>query len=438
MLNSPRRHLEAVIRNKEGQQLARCLLRRGRYVIGQDRRNEITVDEPSVSSKHARLTVVSDEEFLIEDLDSANGTLVNGQPAQGATPVSLESKVQLGHTTLAFQRGGLPAAVFAALPPAFLRGQRYNFGEAVVHGSTSMIFEAHDTSLGRDVAIKLMRPECQANPAHVLRFVREAQITSQLQHPGILPIYELNLDGQSRLFYTTRFVEGESLGAILDRLSLSDPETLAQHGLAPLLAIFQKACDAVGFAHSRGAIHGALRPEGISVGRFGEVVVGNWGLSRVVETDASGESVPQPIRAALASAMPPLSVYSAPEQASDEGREISARSDIYALGGILYRVLTLRAPIIVQSDAELAEKLRTGAIQPLASLARQTFPHCPGGHLPEPLCAVATKALSLAPADRFGSVPALQAEIAAWQSGLGNGSDQGIWKQVSGLLGKNL
>ena len=266
--SSSRRPLEAVFYLGE-RQVARCLIRRGRYVIGHERKNEIVVDEPSVSGMHARLSVLSDDEIYIEDLDSANGTFVNGQPASGAMRLSFDTDVRLGAVELRFERGWLPAALFEELPATFLRPQRYDLGEVIVQGSTSTIYRALDTSLQRDVALKMMLPASQREPSAVLRFVREVQITGQIPHPGILPVYELGLNEQGRLFFTTRFIEGESLAFILDRLAVGDERAIDRYSLLALLGIWQKVCDAVAFAHSRGVVHNALRPEVVEVGRWG-------------------------------------------------------------------------------------------------------------------------------------------------------------------------
>src|SRR4051794_36100908 len=152
--------LEAVVRN-EGKIIARCLLRRGRYVIGQGRKNEIMVEADSVSGKHARLTVIDEEHFLIEDLDSANGTCVNGVAVRAATPVTLDCEIALGSTTLEFQRGGLPASVFRHLPHGFLRSARYTVGSPIVQGHTRTIFETRDNVLQSDVAMKVLLPASQ-------------------------------------------------------------------------------------------------------------------------------------------------------------------------------------------------------------------------------------------------------------------------------------
>ncbi len=428
--------LEAVICH-EGRPVARCVLRRGRYIIGQDRKNEIVVDAPSVSARHAQLIVEGDGEYFIEDLDSANGTRVNGQPAHGSTPITLDSVVEFGSTTLDFQRGGLPASVFQYLPEGFLGPQRYAVGEAVVQGSTSVIHDARDLFLNRQVAMKIMLPESQAKPGYVLRFIREAHIAAQLQHPSLLPVYGLGLDEQRRLYSTTRFVEGDTLNGLLDLLTSSEDPEVHRPNLAALIGVFQKVCDAVAYAHSRGVVHCTLRPEIITVGRFGEVFVNHWGLAKLFALE--DEDAPR-VQAPEASGEPALSHYCAPEQAEGALDDIDTRTDIHALGGILYRILTLRDPISGETESELLDQALTRRDAPAALLAGQPpCPHWPGEKLPEYLAAIAMKALSLARDDRHPTVRKLQQEIATWQEGATAGSPESgkLWKGFAGLLGRH-
>ncbi len=438
MLQSPRRQLEVVVRNN-GRHLARCLIRRGRYIIGQDRKNEIVVDEESVSSRHARLTVVADDEIYIEDLDSANGTFVNGERVEGMTRINAHCDIHIGQNTLELQRGGLPAAVFEHLPEGFLRSHRYDLGEVVVQGSTSTIYEAQDTSLNRDVALKVMLPESQASAPHVLRFVREAQITSQLQHPGIPPIYELSANEQSQLFYTTRFVEGETLAGILDNIRGGDEATRDRFRLSGLISIFQRAADAVAFAHSRRVVHGSLRPENIIIGSFGEVFVTTWGLAKVlppVEVE-DGQPAPRSVRAPETNAIAPLSPYTSPEVASESYNQIDPRTDIYALGAILYRIVFLQDAITAADEQSLLSPILLGQHTPPASLSRQSLPHWPGGKFPEYLAALAMKAMSATREERQSSVPELQNQLALWQDSVATGADTSrLMKGMAGLLGK--
>jgi len=388
------------VRDPEGRSVARCLLRRGRYLIGQERKNEIVIDEASVSATHARLTVVTDEELYLEDLDSANGTLIDDQPVAGMTRIELGAQVRIGMCSLDFQRAGLPAAVFRHLPGGFLREHRYDFGDPVVEGRTSTIFNAYDTTLGRDVAIKVLHPESQAKGERVLRFIREAQIASQLQHPGILTVYELGLNEQGRLFYTTRFVEGQSLGAILDEMATGDPTAFEGRTLAGLLTAWQKCSDAIAYAHAHGIVHADLRPENITLGAFGEVVVISWSYARILKTAPDAAPLLRQVAAAPMDSISPLSVYTSPEVAAAAWDEVSASTDIYALGAILYRMVTLHRPISAPDEAALFEAILNGAIRPPPQFAAEPHPHCPGGRYPGQLLAIAMKALRRRPEDR--------------------------------------
>ncbi|MCE9611204.1 MAG: FHA domain-containing protein [Chthoniobacter sp.] len=427
--------LEAII-SCDGHTVARCVLRRGRYRIGHDRSNDITIDEQSVSAKHAVLTVEDDGEFFIEDLGSTVGTRVNDQPAFGPTAITLECQIQIGGATIEFQRAGLPASVFQFLATGFLGTQRYAVGEIIVQGSTSTIYDARDLSLGRAVAMKIMLPESQAKPGYVLRFIREAQIAAQLQHPGILPIYDLGLDEQQRLYSTTRFVEGDSLAGLLDTVAAPTADA-PRPSLAALLTVFQKVCDAVAYAHSHGVVHCTLRPEIITVGHYGEVFVNNWGLAKLLVFDDEPTSR---VQAPEASAEPALSRYTSPEQAEGALEDIDTRTDIHALGGLLFRILTLRDPITGETDSELLEQALSPRDAPATALANQPpCPHWPGEKLPEYLAAVAMKALSLNRDDRHPTVRTMQQEIAAWQEGAAaGGGDAGkLWKGFTGLLGRH-
>src|SRR5262249_2813222 len=146
--------LEAIIRHAD-QVVGRCLVRRGRYMIGQDKKNGIVVNADSVSGRHARLTGMSETEFVIEDLASAKAVSLDAEGVEGAVQFGLESVVGIGEATLEFQRGGIPAIVFLHLPEGCLRFPRYRIGEVIVQGSTSAIYSASDTALGRDVAVKV-------------------------------------------------------------------------------------------------------------------------------------------------------------------------------------------------------------------------------------------------------------------------------------------
>ncbi len=417
MLHPTHRHLEAIVRDSEGRQVARCLIRRGHYGLGQEKTNEIVIDEASVSAAHARLTVVNDEEFFIEDEGSANGTFVDGHPASSLTPVKLESRLQIGRCTLEFQRGGLPAAVYRYLPDGFLRSRRYDLGNVLTEGRSSTIYEAHDTTLNREIAIKIMRPECQVLAANVLQFIRDAQITSQLQHTGILSPYEFGLNDQRQLYYTTRLVEGESLGSVLSEIAAGDADHERKHSLTSLMAAFQKVCDIVAYAHSRGVVHGALTSDCITLGVYGEVMVVDWCGAQILENGESAYGVgPRPVLAPPSIVMPAPGAFTPPELIDADVDQISRAADVYALGAILYHILTLRPPVRTGDEEDLKLQILHSLIPSPLNLIRASLMHWHVGTIPEVLSGIALKALQLDPESRYSSVIALQEAVTAWQT----------------------
>ena len=200
--------------------------------------------------------------------------------------------------------------------------------------------------------------------------------------------------------------------------------------------MFQKICDTVACAHSRGVVHCTLRPEIITVGRFGEVFVSNWGLAKLFIRE--GEDAPR-IRVPETSAEPTLSRYCAPEQAGGELDDIDTRTDIHALGGILFRILTLRDPISGETESELLEQALSPRDTPAAALAGQPpCPHWPGRKAPRIPRRSRHESAQPLPRRPPRHVRKLQQEIAVWQEGAAGGADTGkLWKGFTGLLGRH-
>ena len=179
----------------------------------------------------------------------------------------------------------------AGLAP--LVAERYLLGDPIGRGGMGTVLEARDRSLHRRVAVKVMLDSDQPSGDRLRRFVAEARITGQLEHPGVVPVYELGRDASGRPFYAMKRVRGTTLSALLERIQDGHPATLASYPLSALLTVFTKVCDAVAFAHSRGVVHRDLKPENIMVGDFGGVLVLDWGLAKVVRSAApNGSSGP--------------------------------------------------------------------------------------------------------------------------------------------------
>ena len=451
--------LTEIILRLDGAELARVTLPPGEYVIGRSREADIRADTPQLSRKHALLTINYDH-LLLEDLGSSNGTVVGEVPISEATRLFPNQPVRLGDVTLEVRRERAPdsaevslapmqAAVRRALPSEVLSDKRYAINGMVARGGMGAILEAKQNAIARKVAMKVMLDS--SDPADALRFIDEAKITGQLEHPNIVPIYELGVDAQDQLFYAMKFVRGITLKKVLELLTQNVEGTVKKYPLAALLTIFQKACDAIAFAHSKGVIHRDLKPENLMLGDFGEVLVMDWGLAKALGKSAaptdrrrSFVAAPRDTEAGFASTLAGTVMgtphYMSPEQAAGEIDSLDARTDIYALGAILFEILHLRSAITGNSVAEVLESVRRGAItwpDTRVATARK-LDHLPGRRVPESLDAIVRKAMALDPARRYAAVEALQADVTAYQQGFATSAEaKSTWKQARLLIKRN-
>ena len=271
---------EIIIRS-EGQLPVRHVLGPGDYVIGRDETAcHIRVPGDAVSRKHARL-VIGDSQFHIEDLGSTLGTFVNGVQVTTLTPLSSAQKVQLGNASLEFRF--LPKESSSAVAPEeALKGRHYQIGKAIAKGGMGAVLTAQDLKIKRTVAMKVIHSDGLVERENLQRFIREAEVIGRLEHPNIVPVYELGLNEKGQVFYTMKLVKGVTLRQVLSEIKEGKAATLAKHPLSQLLTVFQKVCDAMAFAHAQGVIHRDLKPENIMLGEFGEVLVMDWGIAKIL------------------------------------------------------------------------------------------------------------------------------------------------------------
>jgi predicted Ser/Thr protein kinase len=266
---------------------------------------------------------------------------------------------------------------------------RYELLSILGRGGMGTVYLARDTALDREVALKVLDPAREADPTIAARLAQEARIIGRLEHPGIVPVHDFGRLADGRLFYAMKCVRGERL----DRW-------MATVDLPARLSAFLRMCEAVSFAHAHGVIHRDLKPENVMIGPFGEVLVLDWGVARLLAPAPSAaapvattETGPAPA-APVVAAPPPLApavntahgtvvgtpAFMAPEQARGDIAAIDQRTDIYALGA------TLRA---------MAAPADSRALQ-----------------------AIAAKACAEKPADRYQSVKELSADVARFVGGL--------------------
>ena len=277
------------------------------------------------------------------------------------------------------------ARLRAAVESPDLEGSRYHLLDKLGQGGMGGVYRVEDSVLGRQVAMKVVAvPDGTSSLAE--RLLREAQIIARLEHPGIVPVHDVGTLPDGRVFYTMKLVQGKRLDAHAAELG-TIPERLR---------LVQRICDAVSFAHARGVLHRDLKPQNVMVGQFGEVLVMDWGLSKIIrEQEATRPSN-------LSRILPSVSIqggtahgsvlgtpgYMAPEQERGDNTAIDERSDVFSLGAILQF---------------LARDLAQGA-NPVAR--------------PRALTAIIKKATAVQPSNRYQQVADLSSDLSAYLDGL--------------------
>jgi serine/threonine-protein kinase len=263
------------------------------------------------------------------------------------------------------------------------------------------------------VAIKELLPENAANDRTIARFIREARLTGQLEHPAIVPVYELSSQtGTDRHFYAMRFVRGRTLSAASRAYHARRAQGKADPlEFVALLTAFAAVCNAIGFAHSRGVLHRDLKGDNIILGDFGEVIVLDWGLAKLVgqqeelQTDISWTDS-QDAGLTIQGEVVGTPAYMAPEQAEGRLDQIDQRTDIFGLGAIFYEILTGQPPFVGTNTLEVIKK----AVQGTPAPARQVWSQVPQGL--EEIC---LKAMAKHPEQRYASAVDLAQEVLRWQ-----------------------
>jgi serine/threonine protein kinase len=288
--------------------------------------------------------------------------------------------------------------------------EKYRLTRLHAKGGLGQIWLARDGELGREVALKELRPERAGDPVVSARFFEEARVTGQLEHPNIVPVYELVKpeDGR-RPFYTMRFVQGRTLTEAAR--SYHEARAAGRTGpldLRALLNALVEVCNAVAYAHSRGVLHRDLKGSNVVLGDFGEVILLDWGLAKLIHR--AEETVTPSIEAGQSDSRDDTiqgqalgtPACMAPEQAEGRLKAIDRRSDVYGLGAILFEILTGRAPFVGDSVTEVLRQVKHDP----PARPRSLNPDAPAA-----LEAVCLKALAKDPIARYSSALELAAEI---------------------------
>ena len=333
----------------------------------------------------------------------------------GAHPLAALVGADPGSPATIYQK--LAAIGIAVAEPPLPGGQRlgrYRIQGELGRGGMGAVYRAFDPNTAREVAVKRLRPELRGDADAAAKFLAEAQIAAQLEHPNIIPIHEVALDARAQPYFAMKLVEGQTLQVRLQQMA-KDP---AGQGLSLVnrLRVFLKLCDAVALAHSRGVVHRDLKPENAMVGRFGEVYLMDWGLAKVQGLDAPRREATVEVSIEATHAGSTLRgtvigtpAYMPPEQARGELERIDVRSDVYSLGAVLYELLALAPPFDGPVVIVLAAVAR-GEVVPPGERAR-------GVDVPRELEAIVLQAMAHAPKRRYRTVAALVADVEAYLDG---------------------
>ncbi len=289
---------------------------------------------------------------------------------------------------------------------------RYRTEDVLGKGGMGRVLLAHDQVVGRRVALKQLQPDRVADSGSRARFGREAKLQGQLEHPAIVPVYDIGTDGEGNPFFTMRRVRGQPLDQILQTMAIGQPTKFTRH---KLLTAFAQLCLAVHYAHERGVVHRDIKPSNIMLGSYGEIYLLDWGIAKVADEQTSSPrpsfadeldtpAGPHTGRGAVMGSL----VTMAPEQAL--GAEVDARSDVYALGAVLFEILTFEPFHPMGAFAEVVKKVVYG-VEPRPSV------RVPEADVPPELEEIVVRATKLHPDDRFPTALAMQERLEAYLEG---------------------
>ena len=384
-----------------------------------------------------RVATFTGDERAATVLDAAEAaTLLDpGSPGRRTVPTGATTIPPAGSPEATASGSGGKAATGGAATPTSVR---YVLETIAGRGGMGTVHVARDVELLRKVALKELSLEVAHDRSARSRFVREVQVTAQLDHPHIVPVYGLEVASGGRPAYAMKLVEGQTFGQLIaDTRAFygAGTEPDEDHAMPARIEHFLKVCDALAYAHERGVVHRDLKPANLMVGRHNEVYVMDWGICRLMTQPAAAEPAPSPAGASTGSAAPAKTgsisraevspdashgetaygaivgtpLYMSPEQAHGRHAELDAKSDQCALGLILFELVTLKRPIGGKTVVDVLKAASTGEREPLV--------HAFGKPIPGELGAIIGKASAKAPADRYASVGDLADDIRRYLRG---------------------
>ena len=336
---------------------------------------------------------------------------------------------------------------------------RYRIGDEIARGGMGAILNVWDEELRRELAMKVMLgrkggssgPAEEVDPSLLSRFLEEAQVTGQLDHPGIVPVHELGLDSDGRVFFTMRLVKGENLRAVFEHVKAGR----GGWSLVRALGVLLRACEAMSYAHDKGVIHRDLKPSNVMVGKFGEVYVMDWGLARVSNREdkhdlrlSPSESFPSAISTdrhqerdltpdsplvTMDGTVVGTASYMPPEQAKGQIEKLGPHSDVYSIGAMLYELVSGEVPYspsgLTPSRREILKAVIEGPPSPVEQVA---------GHTPPELIAIIEKAMARKIRARYSTTIELAEDLRSYLEGhVVAAYETGAWAEAKKWVQRN-
>ncbi len=293
------------------------------------------------------------------------------------------------------------------------KSHRFQILRPHAQGGLGEVWIALDHELKREVAVKEIKSTYVEDPVAQSRFVREAEITGKLEHPGVVPVYGFGLNAMGNPYYAMRFIEGRSLKTAIDEFHASNPASHVRSlAFRELLRRFIDVCNTLHYVHHQGVLHRDVKPHNIMVGRYGETLVVDWGLAK--KQDEADHPIPShvSVNAALSGESATMDgsalgtpQYMSPEQAAGDWENVGPKSDLYSLGATLFHLLTGVNPFANMSVSTVLAKVQSGDFQ----RPRQIRPS-----IPPALESICLKAMRLRPEERYEDCRALSADLERW------------------------
>lgn len=314
---------------------------------------------------------------------------------------------------------------------------KYKFRRSIGAGGMKMVLQVYDHDTMRDVALAMM-PDIERRSKHeILRFIQEARLTASLEHPNIVPVYDIGVDSTGSPYYTMKLLRGETLASLLKKMDSGNEAYLKRYSFDRLMRLFLRICSGVGFAHSKNIAHFDLKPENIQIGDFSEVLILDWGIAKVLDESGLSDAASQKsgkkqngfstFTVAEDEGMKGSPGYMAPEQITGNKDFLGVRTDVYALGAILYSMVTYKSPAAATTVKKILLDTVKGNIIPPGKRA-------PSLEIPYGIEAVIMKAMDPDPAHRYSNVRDLRDDVAAFIDGFATTAEKAGFLRKSLLL----